>query len=368
MAIRRLPRLRHSVRFLPTAAIVRTAVVWMLATAGIVLSAGATAAQQPTLQSRDGRSVLVPGTEEVHVEHDGQLVARWSIDAETHWSTVASLRRGWVAAGVVSREERSALTVLVGETSSFRVEPTRALPVPPAGGRLARDPVLLIEQGRLAGLAWLTGGDLRTLEVRGARWDGTAWGPVERIAGRAAGSQVALTGDVLEDGSWLVAWAAYDGGDTEILWSRRVGGAWSAAASLHEDNAVHDIVPELIASPGGALAAWSRFDGHDYRLLVARFDGLRWRMRPFVGGRGSLRPAFVRDGQSIYLLHRVVTPPVWTVSELDDEGRLLRQAVVSEDTTERPLLYPNGGPEAVLRWPGPDDTARERRASWESHR
>lgn len=353
-------------RFSTTATVASTALLSILPAAGLVTPSGATEPFQPTLQSHDGRLALVQGADGAHVERDGKAVTRLPAEAERRLSTIASLRRGWVAAGVLSHADRSELTVVAGGTSSFQSEPVRVLPSPPTAGRLTRDPVLLVEHGRLVGLAWLEGSEHRTLEMRAARWEGSAWGAVERVAGRAAGSQMALTGDVLEDGSWLVAWAAYDGGDTEILWSLRAGGTWSAAARLHDGNEVHDIVPEVVAIRGGALAAWSRFDGDDYRLRVARFDGSRWQTTPFVGGRGSLRPAFVHDGRAVYLLHKVVAPAGWTVVELDGEGRPLREAAVPEDTAQRPLLVPTGGPEILLRWPSPDDATRERRAPWES--
>ena len=178
---------------------------------------------------------------------------------------------------------------------------------PGQAGRQRRGPVLLVDGGRLAGLAWLEGDDDRSFSVRAALWTGQRWQAPERVSFPGPGSQLALTGAVLADGSWLLAWSAFDGHDDEIVWSRRAGSAWQPVKRLYPDNSVPDITPALAATAdGGALIAWSRFDGHGYALRMARFPRRR---RP-LARRARRRPRPARS-----------TPPSSAAREAPLSGR-----------------------------------------------
>ncbi len=136
------------------------------------------------------------------------------------------------------------------------------LPAPPGQvGVDRRSPVLLVRKETLLGIAWLEGDTASSLSVRAAAWDGDAWQDVETVSAPGPGSQTGLTGTVLADGSWLLAWSAVDGEDDEIVWSRRAGDRWTPVRPVSENNHVPDVTPVLTAAGTGALLAWSRYDG-----------------------------------------------------------------------------------------------------------
>ena len=176
--------------------------------------------------------------------------------------------KGWVAAGRLPAGEGTDLLILEGGPDG-----TELLPVPRRGSeRFRGQPVLFLEGRELVGLAWAAGDGSQELEIWAAGWQEGEWGLPEQVAARGPGSQVAPAGAVLEDGSWLLVWTAFDGQDAEIVGSRRVDGRWTEAEPIHPGNEVPDLKPELVALDDGALAAWSWFDGRDYRLKFARWQ------------------------------------------------------------------------------------------------
>jgi acyl-CoA thioesterase I len=259
--------------------------------------------------------------------------------------TVAALAEGWIAAGTApaggtapaagsataAAGERELLLLLAGGDPAAPRTP-RQLP-PPAGrtGRLRAEPLPLVEDGRLAGLVWLEGDDRRSLAVRYAAWNGSGWEEPLPISPAGAGAQLALSAARLADGSWLLAWSAFDGSDDEIVWSRGVGGAWTRPARL-TDNRVPDITPALTAAGGGAVIAWSQLAGDGYRLLAARFRDGRWSEPEVVAPGGSLYPSFepAAGADRLRLLYRTALPRGWAALELDHDGRPLRLAAVAD--------------------------------------
>lgn len=234
----------------------------------------------------------------------------------------------WLAAGT---RDGSTLILLRGEDGE-----ARRVPAPEAGEPLASSPVPLASGGELLGLAWLAGGDPQGLEVRFAPWTGgslpgdgasiSEWGAPETVAGPAPGSQTALAGTVLRDGSLLLLWAAFDGEDDEILWSLRSGGRWSEPARLAEDNAVPDIVPAVAPLTGGAVAAWSRYDGREYRLVVSRFDGRAWSAPEPAAPPGSLYPSLRPAADGAELRYLDARSGAWRSLHLDGSGRIVHPA------------------------------------------
>ena len=165
-------------------------------------------------------------------------------------------------------------------------------PLPASRARSVGERCSSSRTARCQGLAWLEGqrrplarGPLRALErpaLGGARARSPRPGP---------GSQMALAGAVLADGSWLLAWSAYDGdGRRDRLEpaASRAGALEPGRAAVAAGNAVPDITPALAAarrrrarSPGAATTA--RTTGCDR----ARFDGRAWKDER----RRPLRPA-----------------------------------------------------------------------------
>lgn len=263
-------------------------------------------------------------------------------------SSLALLAEGWVAAGsfeAAGGERR--LVLWQGEEGVVRRL------IPPAAGRapIQRRPVLLVDGGRLAGLAWLEGQTERSLTVRAAAWDGTRFRRPERVSGIGPGSQLALSGAVLGDGRWLLLWSRFDGQDDEVVWSQRVGTTWSPVARLADDNRLPDVVPAVTALDGGALAAWSRYDGGQYRVVTARFAGGAWGPPRPVGPPGSLYPVFVPGSGGARLLFAEARVPGWTLVELDGTGTELYRGTAVGSLAVRPAVV-EGQSGLAVRWPG----------------
>ena len=316
---------------------------------------------EPLRASRNGeRWVLTAGGETAALETPEGRSLRLPLPKNGVLTSLAALDGGWAAAGSFQDGERRALFLLRGNAAG-----ARSLAVPAGQEGLARlGPVLLTDgDGRLAGMAWLEGDGLRTLGVRAAAWDGERWEAPVRVSPPGPGSQLALTGAALADGSWLLAWSAFDGSDDEILWSLRAAdGSWSSPRRLSADNAVPDVTPAVTAAGGGALIAWSRFDGEGYSVHAARFTGGGWRGERAVAPAGSVRPSFEGSSQRPLLLFRTVVPEAWSVLQLDPAGRALARATVPSSSSSRPVLVTGADGEVRMRWPV---AAREEAVSFE---
>lgn len=261
---------------------------------------------------------------------------------------------GWIAAGSFrGATGRRELLLLEGDASG-----SRSLPVPADQiGTERRSPVVLVSGGRLAGLAWLEGDGDRSLAVRAAAWNGEGWDAPARVSQPGPGSQLALAGAVLGDGSWLLAWSAFDGEDDEIVWSRFSEGRWSPAKGL-TDNHVPDITPTVVAAGRGARIAWSRFDGNDYRLRGAGFANGAWVGERWAAPAGSVLPAFRTIAGRSYLLYFDARPRAWAALEMDASGTGVRRAEAAGPAGERPAIFAGDAGEVRFRWPGANRDAR----------
>ena len=258
--------------------------------------------------------------------------------------------KGWFAAGRLTDGEGTDLLLLAGGDNGADL-----LPVPDRGkARYRGQPALFVDKGELQGLAWAAGDGPREFEIWAATWSGDRWGQPELISPVGPGSQVAPKGVVLPDGRWLLVWTAFDGQDSEVVWSQRLGGRWTAPEPIHLANDVPDVMPDVVSIDGGALVAWSWFDGSDYRLKTARLSRDGWLESEPFGGKGSGEPWFLRTDDRILLLYPSVEPRSWTVLEFDRSGDRRRQAVVPVDSNDRPLLLLEEGEAGLLRWPAQD--------------
>jgi hypothetical protein len=319
-------------------------------------------AQDEPLQAYSGNRVLVlspkPGGATLALG-DGREV-EIPLPDRAFVSTLQALSRGWIAAGDAP-DGSGRRHLLVRRGAGVKVQ---TLPEPSestsgaAGERIS--PVALVDAGRLVGLAWLEGDAPRGLAVRSAAWDGSAWSAPVWVSRRGPGSQVALRGVVLKDGSWLLAWSAYDGEDDEVVWSRRTSGVWSPAERISAPNTIPDVTPALVATrDGGAWIAWNRFESAGYRLLTARFEKGEWRHERTLAPAGSLYPKFLEDlGGNPALVYLQVQPRAWSLLTFDGTGRIEKRASVAS-SEERPAVTFEADGYVRLRWPA---AAREARA------
>ncbi|HET9225514.1 MAG TPA: hypothetical protein VFR31_02520 [Thermoanaerobaculia bacterium] len=310
----------------------------------LLLLTGTVQAQTDPLQSGGlvlhGNRLEMPGGRSVSL----------TLPPRSEVSALAELNRGWMAAGSALGED--------GRRTLFLLSSEGAVAAP-AGqeGAERRGAVFFVEDGALQGMAWLEGNGERTLAVRAAEWNGHAWKAVEPISKPGPGSQLGLAAAVLSDGSWLLAWSAYDGEDHEIVWARRSAQGWSAARPVSKGNAVPDITPALSAIGAGGLLAWSRYDGENYRLQLARFEAGSWKDERAAAPSGSFHPSF----QGSLLLYQTALPRSWSVVELSPSGKVVRRASALSALTERPVLS-EGEDGLRLRWPG---SRWEAPARWE---
>jgi hypothetical protein len=302
---------------------------------------------------------LALSVDRARLELPGGRALRLDLPPRAEVTSLAELGQGWIAAGSALDEDgRRRLFLMTGDASAARP----VLPPPGQPDTERRGAVLLVEDGTLAGLAWLEGDSDRSLSVRAAAWNGHAWRAVEPVSQPGPGSQLALAGAVLADGSWLLAWSAFDGQDDEIVWARRTAEGWSPARPVSGGNSVPDITPALVASGNGALLAWSLYDGESYRVQLARFDGSRWRDERPAGPSGSLFPTFQSVSDHLYLLHLNAFPRSWSVLALDPAGKVLRRGTALSSLVERPVLGEDAESGIRLRW---ISGRRETTATWE---
>lgn len=306
-------------------------------------------AQEPWLLHADGG--------EARVVRAGGRAAAFALPAGGAVTAFAGLTDLWVAAGTVPRPSGGGdLALWAGEEGEARALP----PLPPQRAALRHHPVPLLAGGRLAGVAWLEGGAIDRLAPWSARWDGERWQDVVRVAPVGRGSQLALTGAVLADGSWVLAWSAFDGEADEVVWSRRGAGArgtWSDPRALPGGRGVPDVTPALRADGRGAVLAWSRFDGDEYRLLLSRFTPGRsgsgaWSPPRWLAAPGTVLPSW--EGET--LLYRDARSAAWVAASVRGE-ELAPRLALSGGPGERPLLLRRDGEWRLL---SPREAARPR--------
>jgi hypothetical protein len=270
------------------------------------------------------------------VTGDGAGEARLALPAGGTVDAFAATRGGWLAAGSVPATGGRELALWSADAAG----PIAALPPPPArAGAVRAFPVPLLHDGELVGLAWLEGEAADRFGVRASGWDGTAWSLPVAVAAPGKGSQLGLAGAVLADGSWLLAWSAFDGNDDEVVWSRRRGTRWSEPRPVAAANEVPDVTPALRPDGDGALLVWSRYDGNDYRLALARFAAGRWQPAEWAAGAGSILPRW--EGET--LTFRDAMAGAWAAARVDAADRLRVEATTAAPAEPRPVAARQGG-------------------------
>ena len=266
--------------------------------------------------------------------------------AEARIQSLAKLRSGWLAAGDLPVENRRELYLRLLDAGGLKQLPTPR----GSGARLRTEPVVLVADGDLRGLVWLEGESRDSLEVRASHWLGITWSRPLEITTGGDGGALAVDATLLEDGSWLVAWAGSDGEDDEIFWSLVLDGSSTEPLALTQ-NSVPDILPTVIRLGSNALLAWNEYDGYEYRVRVSRLFEGRW-IDAWNESGGTFEPFLVlQDGEPLLLFYRYRDGArSWDLAELGGQGEILRRASMAVTGNDRPLVRKLDG-DTQLEWP-----------------
>lgn len=290
---------------------------------------------------------LVAAEETVHlVREDGALIVKGLASGDD--TTIAERgRAGGVlvddqqrvtAAAVLPGEDRERLWLAQGRRGVATLE---SLPEPAVDGPLLESPWLLARTDSPEWALWLDGDRPDRMAIRAARWLDGGWSVPETVSPIGPGTQIALRIAPTGDGEWLAVWAAYDGTDDELMWSRGDADGWSTPAPVEEDDRVPDILPSLLPSDGGVLAAWAEYDGRVYRTRLARWADGVWSEATSPGVEASSRHELLEVGGVPLLVERAVRGEAgWWVHELGSRTglRVLRSAFVATASQERPRI------------------------------
>ena len=265
-----------------------------------------------------------------------------AVGPEVRAERLVATRGGWLLTATRDTRETPAALVLWTEDSSGNL---RELPTPATAGRELRDPIPLLDRaGSLDGLVWLEGADPESLAIHHAAWTGAAWQEPVQLVGPGPGSQLALDGITLGDGSHLLVWARYDGDDDEIVWSRLDHEGFTEPRRVQPDNAVPDITPALVETDRGVLLAWSQYDGNDYRLRLARLVDGEWRLESTLPARGGVFPSWQRTpAGDLHLVYRNGAESAWNVARVDGLGRLLGFTTIAGSSDDLPRIEVRDG-------------------------
>ncbi len=299
---------------------------------------------------------VVPSAEGHHVAWADGRHAELPTMPQTLLGKVASEGSSWWVPTTERRDGTTRLVLWHGIADKVVVP----LMVREASDKVLFGPTPVASQDGLQGVLWSEGTQTRQTEIRFSTWQDDAWSDPAILSPRGEGTQTALSATVLADGSWLAAWTAQDGEDSEVTWSRYRQGAWSAPKAL-TDNAVPDITPHVRATAHGTYIAWSRYDGNGhYRVVMSRFDGVTkdgaakdgngtWTSPLEVGGPGTVYPQ-VEETDAAVLLFRQASPAGWSAVRLDDQGQPVAGAHWPTENKTAPVLGPADVAHLELIW------------------
>ncbi len=250
----------------------------------------------------------------------------------------------WYAAAVSHDDGGPQMRLFRGQGSELAALATPSV----ASVKELMQPVFVADTD-IRALVWLAGDAHHQMAVQAALWIDGGWSSTGTISPPGKGTQIALSTAVLADDTLLVVWAAFDGQDDEIVWSRHTAEGWSKPEPIAADNSVPDITPSLYPTQDGALVAWSRYDGDAYRVNVARFDGTSWSQPTIAGPPGSTGASFSDAGEP-YLIYRRPAEGAWAVMALDTAGHVRQDASLVVPETQRPNLAGVTPESVTLEW------------------
>ncbi|MGD8625431.1 MAG: SGNH/GDSL hydrolase family protein, partial [Anaerolineae bacterium] len=153
-----------------------------------------------------------------------------------------------------------------------------SLPEPPVADRVA-DLWGLAAVTAPDGSLWAVwaADDGRDTELYYSRWAQGAWATPRLVHAAPTTWESRPSLAVATDGTLWLAWTAESLDGSQIYLSRWDGHRWTAAEKLPLGPALEAEAPALAAAPGGALwLAWVGFDGLDDEIYASRWDGHDW--------------------------------------------------------------------------------------------
>ncbi len=112
-------------------------------------------------------------------------------------------------------------------------------------------------------------------EVLVRRFDGKAWGEIQRVMDKPGDVHVVRMGRDKQGRPWAV-WSQQTGGNWDLYGSHYSDGSWSTAKRLSDDPQP-DIFPNLTSDFNGNLwLVWQGFRNGSSDVFARRFDGASW--------------------------------------------------------------------------------------------
>ena len=112
-------------------------------------------------------------------------------------------------------------------------------------------------------------------DLYGRRFDGGAWSAVERITEEPQPDVYHAVATDAAGNLWVV-WQGFRNGASDIFARRYDGSAWSAAERVSTSQA-DDWEPAVAACPDGAVyVAWDTYDKGNYDVMMRRFANGKW--------------------------------------------------------------------------------------------
>ncbi len=189
-----------------------------------------------------------------------------------------------------------------------------------------------------------------------SRWTGSSWTPAERLPG-VAGTPMAPSIAMGNNGRPIIAWAANDGMDAEIWVATRGSSGWSSPRQL-TNNDVPDITPSIAARSGRLLVAWISFTPTGYVPTARlRSSGGTWRPAQRLSPQPGTHPVAMFSSANAVVLWgaRLANRQVLrsAVRQNDAWGPV---ANLAKATGTRAAAGAGSGGRLALAWRRPDGT------------
>ena len=119
--------------------------------------------------------------------------------------------------------------------------------------------------------------DGRDAELFYSRWDGREWAPAQLVHASPDAWESGPSLAFAPGGTPWLAWTSATSQTSDVYLSRWLGSRWSDPQAMPKGSALEADEPALAVAPDGTLwLAWVGFDGVDDEIYVTRWDGRAW--------------------------------------------------------------------------------------------